>query len=543
MTDRFDGARLRATTREGIVYLRLSEFRDKEEDGLTWEVRAAELVDFATANGVNVTAANVRIENDLNGTSKSKGASGYLETLKVTTPEGLITFRTPRPVFHGVTLDLQRGVAEVLIVSTDSRASRNGRDGDDLVDAARVSGCEVWAPNADYEPDVLLAGRDRDKINEFRDRINAARQQSATISKNVRWGRQRWAGKSYAGGRRPYGYQVDTDPERVSKHHRKLVIDEHEAEVIRWAAGSILDLGVSLAELARQLRARGEPTATARDLRERGKAAAADRKAWSAKLLRDVLIKPAVAGLTPKGKVPPKGEADRRELVDAPWEPILDRARWEELRAKLTARDRRTNGANANTPRWLVTGFATCGVCGGRLRVLGGKDRAPAYAGAECAHVRRNAAAVDAHVAAEVIGRLSQPDAAGYLKPPVRERPAEVRAKLYGELADLDDAQAQTLADRSRKLITPAVAERELTRQAADRARIEAQLAAVAAQPDPLPEFREGHPAAQVWEALTIARRRAVVQTVAREVIVLRTGRHGRGFDTESVKVMTREAF
>ena len=39
-------------------------------------------------------------------------------------------------------------------------------------------------------------------------------------------GRRRWAGRSYQGGRRPFGYQVQ---EGTEQHQRNLVHDEAEA--------------------------------------------------------------------------------------------------------------------------------------------------------------------------------------------------------------------------------------------------------------------------------------------------------------------------
>ena len=76
-----------------------------------------------------------------------------------------------------------------------------------------------------------------------------------------------------------------------------------------------------------------------------------------------MLLKPAVAGLTVQ-----RGEDGEPVLVAAPWKHIIERDRWGQLRDKLTDPARRTNQARANEPRWLVSGFAACGVCGGPLR-------------------------------------------------------------------------------------------------------------------------------------------------------------------------------
>jgi hypothetical protein len=503
---------------EGYIYLRLSDFRD-EDDGMTWEARAAELLEFAARIGADVPEANVRIENDLNGGGKTKGASAYKTPRKVKTPSGLITFRTNRPVFERTVLDLQAAGPrrKVLIVGDDTRITRDERDGLDLIDAARVSGCRVVAPDEDDEPNVMLDGGDQAKIDRFRDRISDARKFSADIGRKVRKGRRRWAGKSYQGGQRPYGYDVDPD---TAEHQRKLIVNEAEAAVIRQAAKNILGLGISLKAIARDLRERDEPTVQG--------------GAWSAKTLREVLIKPAVAGLTPKGRPPAKGQPDERPLIRGPWEPILDESTWRRLRDKLTDPDRRTNTGNANEPRWLLSGFATCGVCEGRLRVGGGRDRAPAYIGSECCHVRRNAEAVDRRIGELVIRRLSQPDAAGLLKPP--PRPDVDTAGLRAELRKIGQGEAAIMRLVGEDPDREAAARRELARLAADRARINVQLAA-SDEPDPLPEFREGRPAEAVWAELGIARRRAVVQTLIESIVVKPTGRRGAGFDPGSLDV------
>ena len=66
---------------------------------------------------------------------------------------------------------------------------------------------------------------------------------------------------------------------------------------------------------------------------------------------------------------------------------------------------------------------------------------------------------------------------------------------------------------------------------------IEAQLA-VSDQPDPLPEFREGRPAADgVGRSWACPARRAVVQTLIGSIVINRAGRRGQRFDPETVEV------
>jgi DNA invertase Pin-like site-specific DNA recombinase len=498
-----------ATRRDAIIHLRLSEFRD--DDDITFDMREAELRQLADGLGLNVI--RVVIENDLDGNGKSKPASAYKTTLKVTA-NGLTTFRTDRPEFASVLRQLQRGRDMVLIVGDDSRLSRNERDGADLIDAVAVGRASVLAPDDDGRPRwILTDGGSHAEVSAFRDRINDARKYSADIAAKVRKGRRRWAGTSYGGGRRPYGYRPDPD---APQHRKTLIKIDAEAGVIRQAATDILDRdGISLKAIARDLRDRRVPTVTG--------------AAWSAKTLREVLIKPAVAGLVVKDGA----------LVPAPGvipEPILGADRWEKLRDKLTDPSRRTNASRANEPRWLLSGFAVCGVCGGPLRASGGKNRAYAYIGNGCCHVRRNAAKVDAAIESAVLAVLGRDDAADLLRPPAR--PDVDTPKLRAELRKLRDRRAVLAA----MFADGDLGEPELR---AGQRRLAGRETAIAAQladsdlPDPLAEFR-GQPARAVWSVLPMARRRAVVQTLIASVVIKPAGRRGAGFDPGTLGVTWR---
>jgi site-specific DNA recombinase len=482
-----------------VIYLRQSDFRDENDD--TFAVRKAELEEFAASLGLRVVW--VAIENDLNGDGKPRGASAYKTPVKVHTQAGLVEFRTNRPVWQQVIRDyLLTGQAKVLIVSDDSRLTRNERDGLDLIDAARVSGASVVAPDDNWEPKWILRDGGNDQEREaLRDRINDARRYSASIAAKVKMGRRRWAGRSYQGGRRPFGYQVQ---EGTAQHSRNLVIDEAEATELRQAAYDLLH-GVSLAAVERGLLARGVLTVTGAP--------------WSTRTIRDMLLKAAVVGQ----------QVRAGELVEAPWEAIISLATQAQLRDLLTDPDRRTN-KGGNLPKWLVSCFAECGVCHTQLKVGGaGRGRSPAYVGSRCGHVRRAAQPVDDLIADLIIARLEEPDAADLLRP----APALVvdGEALRAERATLRRQRAALLAifegDKQ--------AQAEIDRKAARLSQIETQLT-TSSQPDPLEEFR-GQPARTVWEGLSIARRRAVVQLLLAQVVINRAGRQGRVFDPETIRV------
>ena len=482
-----------------VIYLRQSDFRDETDE--TFDVRKAELEEFASSLGLRVVW--VAIENDLNGDGRPRGASAFKTPIRVDTPNGLVEFRTNRPVWQTVIRDyLLTGRAKVLIVSDDSRLARNERDGLDLIDAATVSGASVVAPDETWEPKWILRDGGSDAEQEaLRDRIGDARRYSASIRSKVKMGRRRWAGRSYQGGRRPFGYQVQ---EGTAQHQRNLVIDEAEATEIRQAAFDLLHQ-VSLASVLRGLQARGVPTVTGAP--------------WSTRTIRDMLLKAAVAGQ----------QVRAGELVEAPWEPILDLPTQAQLRDLLTDPDRRTH-QGGNEPRWLVSCFAECGICHTQLKVGGaGRGRSPAYVGSVCGHIRRKAQAVDELITDLILARLEEDDAADLLKP----APALVvdGEALRAERALLRRQRGALLAVFGGD--TQALA--EIRRKDARLAQIETQLT-TSSQPDPLEEFR-GQPARTVWEGLSMARRRAVVQVLLASVTVNRAGRKGSAFDPDTIDV------
>ena len=413
------------TPGDWIIYLRQSDFRGDDPGALT--ARADELHELAAKIGVNVPPENVRIENDVDPvTGRIRGASASKATRRVTTANGLVELRTRRPVFDALMLDLQRGAGAGLLVSDESRIARDHRDGMMLLDACRIGGasCVALDEETGGERWVLTKGGTRAERDRFQDRIEDARRFVADLRAKIVKGRRRWAGQSWHGGRRPFGFQI---AEGTEEHARNLVKDEAEAAELVQAAQRLL-AGVSLRWCIADLRERDVPTVTGAP--------------WSTRSLRDALMKPATAGLQVKGKGGPH--------VKAPWPEILDRPTWERLRALLTDPARRTNAGLKNEPRHLVSLIATCGVCGGKLRVGGaGRGRGQAYVGQECGHVRRDLGKVDHVVEAAVLDLLERPAVLERLRPP--PRPGVDFAGLTAELAKLDGEAARHRAAEPRR--------------------------------------------------------------------------------------------
>ena len=138
------------------------------------------------------------------------------------------------------------------------------------------------------------------------------------------------------GSRRPFGWEDD-----------KTTIRPDEADLIREAARWV-GAGETVASVARDWNKRG--------IASPQKA----RHGWSATTLAGVLRNPRLAGLRAyKGEIVAEGQ----------WEPILERAQWETLAARI-----RRVARPGRPSTHLLSGIARCGRCGGPLWTSWRKD-------------------------------------------------------------------------------------------------------------------------------------------------------------------------
>jgi DNA invertase Pin-like site-specific DNA recombinase len=488
--------------RFAILYLRLSDMRKEEAlDG-----REARLQ--AKADQLGWTVVRVAIENDMSG-GKPKPASAFKRRkIKVINPDGTegSAYRVLRPVFQSVVEDLKKGSANALLAEDLDRIARDPRDLEDLIDVAEHYGAVVASATAGEIN--LTTG---DGITMARVLCAFANKSSRDTARRVSSGRQRHAvNGSYGGGRRPFGYQPDPDSPSYAK---SLLLVESEAAEIRQAASDVLH-GVGLAPIAAGLRDRGVPTVTG--------------ARWTSETLRDVLVKPALAALVPSTD-PDTGVTT---FYPARWQPILDRETWQAVRDRLLDPARRTTPGN--TPRWLLSGIAVCGVCGQSRDVhVTGVARNPSYV---CSgHMKRAARPVEDLVERAIICRLGQPDVAGLLPP--AGRPGTDTAVLRAEVRKLADRKkrlAVMFADGAIEADDLAAGMRQVRRRL-DAA--QAQLAA-ATEPDALAEFRDPMvDAAAVWESLSLGRRREIVKLLAKITMLPAGSGGGPRFNPDSVLI------
>jgi site-specific DNA recombinase len=400
----------------------------------------------------------------------------------------------PRPAYRRLLDDLSGGLVEAVVVWDLDRLHRRPSELEeflDLADRYKVALASVGG-------DVDLATPQGRMIARIKGAV--ARQEVEQISRRLRRKQLELAqaGKVSNGGIRPYGYTND----------RMEVLPE-EAEIIREAARRVL-AGESLGGIAADMTARGVATV-------RG-------GPWSRTSLRELLLRPRIAGLRQyQGTV----------IGPAAWPAILDRNTYEGVRAALTHPKRRPPGLT-NARKYLLSGIATCGVCGSPLRIHHGGPSAPLSYSCQqhgCGKVRRSLHHLDEFVTSLIIGRL----AAAHIQPTtdtaanhLGEQIAAVEARIEQvaiDFADDPDVTADQVRVMTRRLRN---ALDQLQAHQADRLR-STVLTGLGAVDLPI-----------TWASLSLSRRRAIISVLAESVIVLPAIRRGRGFDPSRIDIRWR---
>jgi DNA invertase Pin-like site-specific DNA recombinase len=450
-------------------------------------------------------------------TSPSKSASAW-KRRKIVTPSGETQLRVIRPKFREMLDDLATGRVNSVLCEDLDRTVRDPRDLEDFIDA--MAACKGNARSASGSLKFTNGGTS-DEITVARMLVTMASKSSSDTSRRVKDARERWWGKSYFGGKRPFGYAIAQETE---EYRRTLIVIPDEATLITDAVTDILERDIALRAIARDWRESGIPTASGNGM-------------WTADIVRRVISKPTVAGLQIHNGV----------TKSAPWEPILKQDVWERLTAKLSDPGRLTH--SGVEPKWLLSKIATCGTCGESLVVTGsrpakhaeqpGKRRAaqgPKYACPAGYHVQRSAPHSDAWVERNITAYISV-HGATILKPEPRK---EINADaLRAEQKKIRERRAYQLELHGEGLITDGELKTRLHQFAERLTVIDAQLAK-SDNPDPLPEFRHHGPTRKIWHDLPLARKRAIIRQLV-DVKICTTTRRGAGFDADAVKITIKE--
>jgi DNA invertase Pin-like site-specific DNA recombinase len=396
------------------------------------------------------------------------------------------TSRKSRPQFRRVMELIRSGAADVLVVWKLDRAARDLRDLLELVDELKEHGAR-FASVTEHIDTSTPSGRMLMQVLG-----SLAEMESATKSERLQaWQEHRGTSGAVPTGPRPFGYR---------REHNKLLIVEDEADILRSAADRVL-AGDALRGIAKDLAGRGVAGTNGAPI---------DRTK-----LRQMLLCPTIAACREVGGERHK-RGDRKRgtgtLVESDaWEPILDRATWEKVRAVLTDPSRRTGTSNAR--RWWLTGIATCGRCEDDVRmVVGGHQAGPRYQCPKCG-LATNAARTDELLEAALLSML---DAKTWRR--LRQgQPFTVESDGFEtamhELADrfsagdIDAVQLGDLAEALRRQYEPA------------------------APPPSLPDVTDLRKA---WPKLDLMQRRLVF-SAATESLKILPWQHKNSFDEERV--------
>jgi site-specific DNA recombinase len=336
----------------------------------------------------------------------------------------------------------------------------------------------------------------------------------------------------------PYGW------DRVGRGvHATHVVNDAEAKIVRELVDRLL-AGESLNELFRDMNARGVPAPgyaqwmkLPEDVREQREAhrESKDRRpppeTWSKSSIRTLAVRDANVAIRRYRKKADQGGTE----MPGDWEPIVDRTKHDRVVALLAAPERRSHtGQRPGARKHLLTnGIGKCGVCGGMLRV-GNRARSQGLiymCTVGC--TGRVQHRVDDLVKRVVIKRLSLPDALDWMLGDDEEaRRATQRCdELQRRLDEATDSQAAgkiTIGqlERITAQLTPEIETAQRERAAAVRSMDVETLRPLA-----------GPKAAEIWDELPVSARRAMLQALRVEVVLMPRVKHGPGFEEETVQI------
>jgi len=404
-----------------------------------------------------------------------------------------------RPEFARMLSLVRAGEINTIITWHTDRLYRRLRDLVDLVELAENNPIRILTVKAgDIDlstPSGRMSAGMLGQVARYEVEQKGARQAAANEQR---------AGKGVWGfSNRPYGY------ERIDGQVRVL---EDEAAVIREAYERFL-AGETLYGITQSLNNRDITTTTGRP--------------WSVSTLSARLANPAYAGI----KVY-RGE----EMGQGDWEPIVSRETWSAFK---TTRNRRRKPENwTNRAKYLLSGIALCGVCGGRLLARPsypkkGVNRAPriAYTCTDKWCVQRDQERLDALIEGIVIARMSQPDVKKLLRPKLDVAPLMAEAD---ELRQRRDDLASLLADG---VLMVSAVRQESARLSKTIGGLEQRIRD-ADDADGLSDLLSSADTKAAWDELTLGKRRAVVSALMS--VHVDKQKNTRVFDPEDVTINWR---
>jgi site-specific DNA recombinase len=306
-------------------------------------------------------------------------------------------------------------------------------------------------------------------------------------------------------GRILYGYRRVYDPQTGGLVGQEP--DPETAPIVQEIARRFLS-GESIYALTEDLNARG-----------------VSERPWNPNRVKRCLTNPGYAGL----------RVYQREVVgDADWPAIIDRPTFDAIAAHFAPR---RGGRGGRDVKFLLSGIARCGKCGGDMYVNYDRRNGGRTGIYSCqpgkGHLTRNQEHLDAYVTVVVLERLATVDFADF----AAEHPEATAARA--EAAELRERLDAAAAEYSAGKVSASMlgkVEAELVPQikaAEKRAR------AAAVPPNIVDLAGEG--VDERWDALSVEQRREVVRLLLDVTVLPSTRPRGmRGFDPDAVRLEWR---
>lgn len=465
------------------IYCRIS--RDRAGAGLGVDRQERDCRELAARLGWTVTV--VHTDNDLSAYSGKR-----------------------RPGYRALLTDVQAGRVNAVLAWHNDRLHRSTSELEEYIDVCGavpthfVKAGQLDLSTASGRMTARITGAvARHEVEHMIERQKAAKLQAGRAGK-------------YRGGRRPFGFEPDGVTVRPAE--AAAVLDATRRVLHRETLGSI----------AREWTAAGITSAAWHPPLAVTK--------WTSIALHRLLIRPRNAAIV---------EHEGKPLAKAKWPAIVPEDAWAAVCLLLGDPSRRR--ARSADKRWLGSGLFLCGVCNDGITTMRSASTTGGTSGPKrhtyrCkagAHLARVAQPVDQFITDVLIRRLSQPDARLLL----RTAPDVDTAVLSAE----SDALRVRNAGLAEMFTDGVITRGELEAQ---RGRIQARLAEIAAEMagaaagSPLEGFADADDVQAVWEAATVSRRKAVIDTLM--VVTLLPAPRGRRpgggyFDTDSVRIEWRK--
>ena len=452
---------------------------------------------------------------------------------------------TPRPAYTRMLAAARAGGIKRILCWHIDRLVRDNREAEDIIDLCRDRSIELWTRDGQTDlstdsgrtPFRILTSVARGEIERKSERQKAAMVQRA--GHGPAW----WP-------TRPFGYRLKDESVLKARAKRKqvngeiqtvvpkfttalalpgnIILDQREAAAIREGYKSVI-AGGSLKEIARQWNAKGILTPKGNE--------------WDGMAVRQLLMSARNAALRTYRPRPAKGQkVDKSAMPEivgpGDWPAIVSEQTWRTAFNVLTDPARLQPGAGFAAPRkYLLTGIATCSVCGGKLMCAipnNTKGRRPVYCCKRkgCMKVRRSQADVDAWVVGHIIVALQRD------LDVLTARQDIDTTELVARLKDIDAEKNKAAAMVPAKLITLG----QLTVMNVDWDREIAEIDAQMRDADRvavLDDFVGADDVAAMFHGLELVRQRAVVDLLCS--IVIHPGQRPRAkFDETLVKVVPK---